>query len=364
MTEDIDFSIREKTFEKMVELKKEMDFGEKSWNDWFNHICIQNSGQSSQDSFENKWEKVHYDKFYDSWVQNFALNLNNIWTEPSAGELKPEHNIPEQSAIVIGRGPSIKKHGHLELIANSDYNGNIICTDGALITALKAGITPKKFQKYFVISIDAREEIQQYYDDQIVVRYGDKIKGIFSTFVNPATVERARKSQIKIHWMHTLFDYHQGKKSVNQISALMVRAKNHPRGLPAIQTGGNAGTSAWFISWKILKCSTVALVGINHGWQEDDSWDSILSHDDMFNISKINRESPAFKKLFLKLYNPEFKCYCILDPLFQYYSKALKEFISRSSDSVNTINATEGGSIFGENITCMTLKKFLNSYAK
>ena len=56
----------------------------------------------------------------------------------------------------------------------------------------------------------------------------------------------------------------------------MVRAKNHVNGLPAIQTGGNVGTSSWFISWQILKCATVALIGINHSWEETDPIELIM----------------------------------------------------------------------------------------
>ena len=143
----------------------------------------------------------------------------------------------------------------------------------------------------------------------------------------------------------------------------MVRAKNHVNGLPAIQTGGNVGTSSWFIGWKILKCSTIALIGINHGWEEDYSWETILSHGNNYDISKgIDRSSPAFDKLFKKIYNPDFNCNCILDHLFQFYSMAFKEFISRSPDWLTTINATEGGSIFGEKIQCMKFKEFLSTY--
>jgi len=45
-----------------------------------------------------------------------------------------------------------------------------------------------------------------------------------------------------------------------------------------------------------------------------------------------------------------------------YYSNALKEFIFRTRKRVKTINATEGGAIFGEGIESMTLKKFLKKY--
>ena len=216
---------------------------------------------------------------YDEWLENFPLNLTNIWNESSAAELTPTNGKTKlKSAIVIGRGPSVKKKGHLEMLAKSNFNGAIVCCDGALINTLKAGVTPERFPNFYVATIDPRQEIGEYYDDKIVDQYGDKIKGIFSTLSHPQAVENARKSGIKIHWLHSLFDYEEGKKSFNQISASMVRSKNHHDGLPAIQTGGNVGTSSWFIAWRILKCPTVALIGINHGWNEDDPWEKIISH--------------------------------------------------------------------------------------
>ena len=143
----------------------------------------------------------------------------------------------------------------------------------------------------------------------------------------------------------------------------MIRAKNHTNGLPAIQTGGNVGTSSWFISWQILKCSTVALIGINHGWEEDDSWNTIISHGQNNEISKhLDQNSPSFKKLFPKIHNPDFDNNCILDPLFQFYSSALKEFISRSPNWIQTINSTEGGSIFGDRVKSMKFKNFLETH--
>lgn len=319
-----------------------------------------------KDEIEKIMEQVHYDKWYETWVKNFAINLNNIWNESSARNLDPTkistYESKENSAIVIGRGPSIKKHKHLELLANSNYRGTIVCCDGALINALKAGVTPDKFPEYFVVTIDGREDIKKYYNDEIVNKYGNKINGIFSTVAHPASVEYARQAGIKIHWVHALFDYGEGKKSFNQISALMVRAKNHLHGLPGIQTGGNVGVSSWFVSWQILKRSTIALIGIDHGWNEDDPWELITSHGHEFPPPKLDKNSPAFKKLFPKIYNPHFDCYCILDPVFQYYSKAFKEFISRTPPWVATINATEGGTIFGERIECTTLQNFLNRY--
>lgn len=313
-------------------------------------------------NMESIMEKIHY-KSYDQWIQNFALNLNHIWKEPSANaldpSLDPNYKKEEHSAIVIGRGPSINKQKHLELLAKSNFKGSIVCCDGKLVDALNAGVTPIKFPNFYVVTIDPYPPVQKLYDDKIVDKFGSHIKGIFTTIATPSAVERARTAGIKIHWIHSLFDYHEGKKSFNYISALMVRANNHPTGLPAIQTGGNVGTSSWFIAWKILKCSTIALIGINHGWEEDDPWDLILRHGRSDLSVDIDQNSPEFQKLFPKIYNPELKKFCILDPIFQFYSTALKEFILRSPSWLTTINATEGGSIFGERINCMTFNEFL-----
>lgn len=364
MQDSEDFSIDDETFSIMKSAKDEAGFNERSWNEWFNYILKEKIPRTKEELIE-KVANDFYQKDFEKWVQSFALNLNSIWNEPSARELTPKNfQTEENSAIVIGKGPSLKKHQHLELLANSDYRGSIVCTDGVLAEAIKAGVTPEKFPKYYVITIDPHEKIRSYYDSELVNKYGHLIKGIFSTVTHHSVAERARDSGIKMHWIHSLFDYEEGKKSFNQISALMVKSKNHKNGLPAIQTGGNAGTSAWFVSWQILKCKVVALIGINHGWEEDDPWDMIVSHGKNNNDQTIEKDSPRAKMLFPKIFNPEFNSYCILDPIFQYYSNALKEFISRSPPWLKTINATEGGSIFGEGISCMAFHKFLKEFRK
>jgi hypothetical protein len=369
MQKDLEFSISENTFENLLKLKKQMGYENKGWDEWFTYICAPILKKSKKDEIEKVMEKLHYDQWYDIWVKNFALNLNNIWNESSARELDPTRNskskIGEHAAIIIARGPSIKKNKHLELLAKSSYRGAIVCCDGALINVLKAGITPDKFPEYYVVTIDAGESIKDLYNDPYVDKYGKKIKGIFATVAHPLAVERARQAGVKIHWLHALFDYGEGKKSFNQISALMVRTKNHLTGLPAIQTGGNIGTSSWFVSWQILKRSVIALIGVDHSWNENDTWELIISHGYGHpNKVDFDKNSTTFKRLFPKIYNPEFKCHCILDPIFQYYSSALKEFIRRSPPWVNTINATEGGCIFGDRITCMTLTNFLKNYGR
>lgn len=362
MSQNDQFLISDWIFEKLLKQKKEDGFENETWENWLIHVCnIESNSKSSKEKIEQSMENLHY-KSFNEWVTNFALNLNHIWNDSSARDLDTSQNSnfkkKNQTAIVIGRGPSLKQHDHLKLLANSEYKGNIVCTDGALISALSEGVTPEKFPNFFVVTIDPVSHQKKVYDNPIVDKYGSKIKGIFTTIVNPSVVSRVKRAGIKVHWVHSLFDYNEGKKSFNQISALITRAKNHIDGLPGIQTGGNVGTAAWFISWQILKCSTISLIGIDHGWKENDPLELIMAHGSELS-TKIKKTDPQFSKFFPKIYNPDFDCYCILDPIFQFYSNALKEFISRSPSWVTTINATEGGCIFGKRIKCLSLKKFL-----
>lgn len=363
--DNIEFSVDDSTYEKFLELKSKKGFEKKSWNEFFQHIIKQSSSENV-----NKIERVATEFFikndFELWVKNFTLNLENIWKEKSARDLEEtveKTNQLNNSAIVIGRGPSLMKNNHLELLAESSFDGSIICTDGVLKTALEAGVTPKKFPKFYVVTIDAYREIKDLYEDKIIEEYGKDIKGIFSTFSHPDAISKARNSKIDIHWVHPLFDYQEGQKSFNNIAGLMVRAK-HSNGLPAIQTGGNSGTSSWFVAWRILKCVRVCLIGIDHGWSTEDSLEKIISHGFMFKPPEIKPDDPNFGKLFPKIYNPEFKTSCILDPIFQYYRNALIEFISRVPENISTINATGGGSIFGNKIICKDFLNFLKSVGK
>ena len=226
---------------------------------------------------------------------------------------------------------------------------------------MKAGVTPEKFPNFYVVTVDPAKNHVAFYDDPVVKKYGSKIKGIFSVVSDPNTVEVARQSGIEIHWIHSLADLNEGKKSFNYITSIMVRTKNHSKGLPAIQTGANVGTSSWFVGWKILKCNKIALIGINHGWEGDDPWELIVKdlHDHKKPL-EMDKSSESFKKLFPRLYNPDLKSYFIMDPIFQLYRNVLLEFIERSPKWLSTYNATEGGSIFGKRVTTITFKEFLN----
>jgi hypothetical protein len=358
MENKISVKIEKSTYDQLKQFKEQSEFSNKNWNEFFIEIISKSKNiESTKNTLERIFEKSTYDKYFDDWIQNFTLNLPDIWNGKSAKELISKKIEKKSSAIIIGRGPSIKKNNHLELLANSDYNGTIICSDGVLITALKAGITPDKFKKFFVVTIDTQHRQKIFYDHSLVKKYGPKIKCIISSTISPETLNVIKNSGIEIFWIHTLVDYNKGKNSFNYITGVMSKIRNKNNGLPAIQTGGNVGTSAWIIAWAILKKSHVGIIGMDHGYYSEDR-----SNDDHIFPKDIDQNSQAFKKAYPIIHNSKYNCDIQQDPIFQYYSNALKEFIRKVSDKVVTINATEGGAIFGDGINCDSLKNFIQKY--
>ncbi len=275
-------------------------------------------------SAENAMKKIHNES-YDDWINNFATNLNQITNGNSAKNIIKFFNMVKNetsSAIIIGRGPSLKKNNHLELLSKSDYNGTIICCDGALIDVLKNGITPDKFKKFIVTSIEPYQRIEKYYLDEIVKQYGGKISVILPIIADPNVVKILNDYKMNLFWIHLLFDLQEGKKSFNYITSKIIRALKNNHGFPAIQTGANVGTSSWFIAWQILGINNIGLIGINHGWEQDDPIEKIISHGYESNSKTIKPNKENNQKFIKKLYNPDFDCYCLQDPLYQFYSES------------------------------------------
>lgn len=362
MTDDVSFHLDEETLQKMIEKKQEMGFGEKDWGDWFKALFGKHGSCSASEVIENTLQKVHFETYYDMWIQNFSTNLNEIWKGNSARELM-ENKKSNVHSVVIGRGPSLKKYDHLEMLSKSKFNGNIICTDGSLIDTLKSGVTPDVFKDFFVVTIDSMDDIFHHYDDPIVDKYGSKIKGIFSTTISPKVLERAKKADISSFWIQTLFDFDKGKSSFNYISNVMTKTKNYNKGLPAIQTGGNVGTSSWLVAWAILKSSNVILIGFDQGYSPDVPLEQLGYGGHKF-PSGMSIKLKVLERAYPLIFNPEFNCYVRQDPMFQYYSNALKEFVNMAlqKKGIKTINATEGGALFGPGFECMKFRDFLTKF--
>ena len=300
----------------------------------------------------------------DLWLHNFSRNIPDLIEGKSIKSLSvfdssnplKKNEKSYGSAIVIGAGPSLYEKNHLELLAESDYDGTILLTDRMLRRCLKKGITPDKFSKFFVLTIDPYLDTANFYDDQIIKKHGSSIKCILTTCASPDTVKICRKNDLDIYWYHPLIDDFRKLESINKIMNIMSKSVLNPKGFPGLQTGGNVGTFSWVFSWAILGKSPTALIGLNLGYLGDTKIEDTAHYNELLKICYSHED--VIKK-YKKILNPDLGCEILLDPVFDYYREALLDLVKRTPSWTRTVNATEGGSLFGDGIENMTLCDFL-----
>ena len=305
----------------------------------------------------------------DLWMYNFSRNMQDIIKADSVRMLNPllnssnitNHN-PKGTAIVIGAGPSVTEKNHLEMLIDSKYQGAIICTDKMLVKCLKNGITPDRFKEFFVISIDPYLDTELFYKDPIIKEFNGKINAIMSTCVSPSVIENCKYNETPVYWFHPLIDDFRKPDSINKIMNIMAKGDKNPKGLPGLQTGGNVGTTGWVFSWTILGKAATSLIGMNLGYNENDKIEETQHFKELLKITDNDVE--ASKKHYRVIENKELNCKVLIDPVFDFYREAFCDLVTRTPKWVKTINSTEGGSIFGENIELMKFKQFLNRFSK
>ena len=90
-----------------------------------------------------------------------------------------------------------------------------------------------------------------------------------------------------------------------------------------------------------LIVETIDEQGVKKFWEAEYLAPSYLSRQGITSgllkegdIIKI-KDSKKLEKMLVKVFNPEFQNYCLLDPIFNFYRNALLEFISRSPKEVS-----------------------------
>ena len=316
----------------------------------------------------NNFEWVQNGTFsmVDLWMYNFARNIPDFLDGNSVGLLSEFSNSktsinnhkPTGSAIVIGGGPSVKEKNHLEILAKSEYKGSIICTDRMLIQCLQNGITPKKFPKFYVLTMDPYEITLKFYSDKIIQKYSDGISAIMSTCTMHETIDLCKEHGLNIFWFHPLIDDFRKTESINKIMNMMSKSDVNPKGFPGLQTGGNVGCFSWVFSWAILGSSPITLIGLNMGVDGATPLEKTQHYEQVLNY--FNGDKSKVGQRYRKVFNKDLRTETLLDPVFDFYREAFLDLIARAPKWTSTINSTEGGSLFGNGIENMKFIDFLN----
>ena len=304
----------------------------------------------------------------DLWMYNFARNVSDILDGNSVrlqsvfknNSKSMKNHKPNNSAIVIGGGPSVYENKHLETLANSNYKGAILCTDRMLVPCLKNGITLKKFPQFFVLTMDPYQITIKFYNDKIIKKHSKGISAIMSTCTIHETIEICKNYGLNMFWFHPLIDDFRKQGSINKIMNMMSKSDKNPDGFSGLQTGGNIGCFSWIFSWAILGCSPVGLIGLNMGVDGDTPLEKTQHYDQVLN--HFDNDKSKVGKFYRKVFNEDLGTESLLDPVFDFYREAFLDLVVRVPRWTKTVNATEGGSLFGTGITNMRFVDFLNTY--
>jgi len=348
----------EATYKKLMRLKEEKGFGEKDWSEFFAYLS---KNIRLEELSGEKISRATKENLMELWVQNFADNLPYIRKGKTIAELVPKEpeKTPKGPAVVVGAGPSVWKHNHLKLLAETEKAEKlaVIVTDRMVIPCLKAGVVPDKYEDWVAVGVDGAEIIKKWWDDPIVAEYGEKIKAAIITSTHPKVRKILQKNKVQVYWYSPIYDDYRDNESYTRLQMIMTKSKKNPRGCPSLSCLGHAGGAAYALSFALLRRSPIALIGENLGWDEGTPLEKTQYFSTFLEAAggNVNLVTQAYKTI----YNPYFKCKAIVDPVFNHYREAMVEAQDQVPAYVETYNATEGGCLFGKRIYCIKFKDFL-----
>lgn len=313
-------------------------------------------------------ENYHQQTMADLVEPTPLLEIDPEFTNPKHTDAPMgEHNgmkvkyPPKSSAIVVGRGPSLFKNKHPEMLAESGYDGLIVSSDGGLTPLLDAGVIPDA-----VVTVDGSPVIKKYFEHPLLEKHGPEIKWITTVTVAHEVYRQARKMKIPVYWFQPMFDDWRQNESWTRLQVLQSRTDEYPMGVPRAQSAGNAGGCAWVLAHSLFKRSPCCLIGIDFGYPEGTKLEETQYYSSVLNMAK--GDVSIIKEAYKEFYHPTWRRRAFTDLVFYHYRQAFLEMQREVAiwykHYGGTINATEGGTLFGQGIKCMKFTDFLKEHQK
>lgn len=344
-------NINETLYKKLRKKKVENGFKEKSWREWLAFLVrdVRLVDRVADQIMKNTGKTLRA-----LWMRNFGDNLPLIKKNClTLRDLATDN--PDGSAIVVGAGPSIWNHNHLELLAKSGYDGCIIACDKMLVPLLKHEIIPE-----VVVSVDGHPTlVAKFYDHPLVRKYGSKIKVVLHGTVAKNVPEACKRAKMPIHWFLGISDACT-ENSTTVAMLWMTASKRNPTGIVSMTSGGNTGTASWVLAWHVLKKNPVALVGFDFGYPEG----TPLTETPYYSTFMDLDPDPTIAALkaqqyYEQFYHPVFKTKVLMCPVFKAYRQYFYELLDMTPPQLTTVNCTEGGSLYHRRLKYMKFKDFL-----
>jgi hypothetical protein len=336
----------------------------------------------SQNNLHNKFIDV-VSKITDigkNWHSNDLVvnaDYNVPYTEKSFKDLPDLSAEKLKSAIIVSAGPSLHKFNVLKKLHDSDYDGCIVAIDGSLVKCLKNGIIPD-----YVLTLDphptrivrwfgdddfeentrnddyfSRQDLDvEFRNDSIkenqanidlINKYAPQIKLIICSSAPKNVVQRAIDAGFDMYWWNPIVDSPQNPESLTR-KIFNINKKS------CMNTGGTVGTAAWVFANAILKIPKIAITGMDLGYHSDTPIEMTQTYYELQEfVTNRDELEQLFPKFTFPLTGEEF----YTDPTYFWYRKNFLELYNQSKGT--TYNCSEAGTLFSENILCITLNEFL-----
>lgn len=289
------------------------------------------------------------------WTKNIRDNMPYIVNTGDIKEVDGKFGDLNAPAIVIGAGPSLLDNAsgkdHLQMIADSAFNGVIIATDRVLKDCYEYCIDPD-----YVVVVDGSKRIYDRFFDHDIVRENANITtAILANHTHPTIAKE--------------WDEHGGDILfyTSSIPNEMLPNASSIIGLVTdnteINSGGNAGSFGLNLAHH-MKCSTVALIGMDMSYKIGTPLSDTQYYQSYKEKTGYTDEELWENELFSTLHNPFFNTDCIIDTMFLTYLEPLRDFWIPGfrREGTHIINCTEGGALYGDEVECGWFKDFLEEF--
>jgi len=274
------------------------------------------------------------------WADNLAKNIPVVRTGRDIKELP---KINSSSAVVVGAGPSIERHGHLKLLGESGYGGAIIACDKVLAPCLKVGVEPD-----IMISVDGAQAISKFFDDPIIAE-NRKTKVALNVITHPDTINKIPHEK---YFFMTAYDDPLGKKSMTRLIHFMTRKT-------IMSSFGCAGGQAVNLAM-FLGADPVIMVGMDYGYPSDTPLEQTSYYKSYRWLAE--RSGKKVEEYFTKIQNPETGERVMLDLNWSVYRELFLRHMRMMKNKTRVVNCTPTSSLFGEGIESMPLEGALEKW--
>lgn len=283
-------------------------------------------------------QNLTFNKMQSKWMRSFAVNMPAILRGKDVKDL-PKH--PNEVALVIGAGPSVKKFRQLDVLAKSRWKGVVICADKILKSLLKRSIIPN-----IVCSVDGDVKVANFYAGSLVKKNVENVKAVLSaTTVHPKVVENC---PLEKHFFVPKWDDPSKLTSLTRMFWLMTKKT-------IMETGGNAGSCGWYLA-RFLGAKVIGLLGLDYAYYTKN-----LAETTFFETFKILSGGTPAKPLQYYRRVKTWAGYEVLTDI--YWLTYLQLFLpALNKADVTTYNLSPLSIVISDKVRGMQLEEFLKKF--